>query len=408
MTVQGKLVADGVWRGTVILADDFQVPRGRTLRILAGTRILVRPADTTKTEPEYLDNATELLVRGRLIVEGTASRPVIFEPLPVEAGGEGDSRWGGIIFDGGDGEIRHARLTRRRNRPHAARLVALDLRPGHLGRPSGHRRPPRFRAASHAGFRARGGGRHRLLARIGPDAGAGRCAGRRARGAARRPGRRAAHQRVLVHGEGRRRALGRRGRSPAGISTARSAGAAADEPAMPPMPRRSSVAAAAAVRAAGAAAGRRPDAGLPRRAVHRRGHHLGGRGADRRHRHGGAGRAPDDRAGHGGAVRLSRHGCRRRRRERTLHPGPPARRGDARGADRLHRARRRRAGGAGARSTSWGPTPRRAVSRGAWWSPDSAACTATFRAFAPSTRSSGTTTARSSFRSPPRRSRTAR
>jgi len=110
VTVQGRLVADGVWRGTVILADDFQVPRGRTLRILAGTHILVRQADTTKTEPEYLDNATELLVRGRLFVEGTASRPVIFEPLQIEAGGEGDSRWGGIIFDGGEGEIRHARL----------------------------------------------------------------------------------------------------------------------------------------------------------------------------------------------------------------------------------------------------------------------------------------------------------
>jgi len=111
VTIQGKLIADSVWRGTVMLADDFQVPRGRTLRILAGTRVLVRPADTTKTEPEYLDNATELLVRGRLIVDGTASRPVTFEPLPVEAGGEDGARWGGIIFDGGDGEIRHARLT---------------------------------------------------------------------------------------------------------------------------------------------------------------------------------------------------------------------------------------------------------------------------------------------------------
>jgi hypothetical protein len=110
LTVQGKLVADAVWRGTVILADDFLVPRGRTLRILAGTRVLVRAADTTKTEPEYLDNATELLVRGRLLVEGTGARPVVFEPLPAVAGGDGSARWGGIIFDGGDGEIRHGRL----------------------------------------------------------------------------------------------------------------------------------------------------------------------------------------------------------------------------------------------------------------------------------------------------------
>jgi hypothetical protein len=110
VTVRGRLLADTAWRGTVIIADDFQVPRGRTLRVLAGTRVLVRPADTTKTEPEYLDNATECLVRGRLLVEGTADRPVVFEPLPVEGGGEAGARWGGIIFDGGGGEIRHARL----------------------------------------------------------------------------------------------------------------------------------------------------------------------------------------------------------------------------------------------------------------------------------------------------------
>jgi hypothetical protein len=111
VTVQGRLAADATWRGTVVLADDFQVPRGRTLRILAGTRVLARPADTTKTEPEYLDNATEFLVRGRLLVEGTAKQPVVFELLQVEGGGEAGTRWGGIIFDGGEGEIRHARLT---------------------------------------------------------------------------------------------------------------------------------------------------------------------------------------------------------------------------------------------------------------------------------------------------------
>ena len=111
--VGGTLRADAVWRGTVVLADDFLVPRGRTLRILPGARVLVRPADTTKTEPEYLDNATELLVRGRLLVEGAPGQPVSFEPLPPAPGEEAppaDARWGGIIFDGGEGEIRHARI----------------------------------------------------------------------------------------------------------------------------------------------------------------------------------------------------------------------------------------------------------------------------------------------------------
>jgi hypothetical protein len=108
--VKGTLAADAVWRGTVILDDDLQVPRGRTLRIEAGTHILVRAADTTKTEPEFLDNATELLVRGRLVVEGTGARPVVFEPLPAEAGADPEGRWGGLIFDRGDGQLRHCRI----------------------------------------------------------------------------------------------------------------------------------------------------------------------------------------------------------------------------------------------------------------------------------------------------------
>lgn len=71
----------------------------------------MRRADTTKTEPEYLDNATEILVRGRLLVEGTEERPVLFEPLPGEgAAGEEEPGWGGIIFDGGEGSVRHCRV----------------------------------------------------------------------------------------------------------------------------------------------------------------------------------------------------------------------------------------------------------------------------------------------------------
>jgi hypothetical protein len=72
--------------------------------------VLLRAADTSKTEPEYLDNATEFLVRGNLIVEGTAVRPVVFEPLPAEPGAEPGGRWGGLIFDGGEGELSHCRI----------------------------------------------------------------------------------------------------------------------------------------------------------------------------------------------------------------------------------------------------------------------------------------------------------
>jgi hypothetical protein len=113
LAVKGRLAADAVWQGTVVIEDDVQVPVGRTLRILAGTRVRVRPADSAKTEPEYLDNATEILVRGRLIVEGTEERPVSFEPLEGAAPPEDPtaSPWAGIILDGGAAEVRHARVS---------------------------------------------------------------------------------------------------------------------------------------------------------------------------------------------------------------------------------------------------------------------------------------------------------
>lgn len=109
--VKGTLRADTLWQGTVVVEDDLLVPRGRTLRIRPGTRVVVKPADTTKTEPEYLDNATEILVRGRLLVEGSAKRPVVFEPSTAGGAEEENVRWGGVVFDGGQGRISHARIS---------------------------------------------------------------------------------------------------------------------------------------------------------------------------------------------------------------------------------------------------------------------------------------------------------
>lgn len=99
--VEGTLAADEVWEGEVEIVDDLLVPRGVTLRIRPGTTVRVRTADTSRTEPEFLDNATELLVRGRLLAEGTAEARILFEPS--EKGEE--SRWAGILFDGGEGSI---------------------------------------------------------------------------------------------------------------------------------------------------------------------------------------------------------------------------------------------------------------------------------------------------------------
>jgi nitrous oxidase accessory protein NosD len=108
--VRGTLTEDETWGGEITVVDDFLVPAGRTLRILPGTVIRVRTADTSRTEPEFLDNRTELLVRGRLIAEGKADALISFAAAgpPGEAGGRS---WAGVIFDGGEGRISHCRIS---------------------------------------------------------------------------------------------------------------------------------------------------------------------------------------------------------------------------------------------------------------------------------------------------------
>ena len=72
------LVEDTLWQGEVRMEEDVLVAPGVTLTIAAGTRIVVQPADNTKIDPEYLSHQTELLIRGRLLVNGTDAGRVSF------------------------------------------------------------------------------------------------------------------------------------------------------------------------------------------------------------------------------------------------------------------------------------------------------------------------------------------
>jgi hypothetical protein len=108
--VQGVLTADETWSGLVEINDDLLVPRGVTLTIRPGTTVRVRTADTSRTEPEFIDNATELLVRGTLDAAGNSSAPIIFEPLDPSPEGAAP-QWAGILFDGGGGRIVHAAIS---------------------------------------------------------------------------------------------------------------------------------------------------------------------------------------------------------------------------------------------------------------------------------------------------------
>ncbi len=98
------LTVDTVWQGEVVLAEDVLVPAGVTLTLKAGTSVRVSAAESTKIDPEFLDNRTEVLVRGTLRVEGTAGAPVRIGP--ETDGGE----WAGILVDGGGVEADHLDL----------------------------------------------------------------------------------------------------------------------------------------------------------------------------------------------------------------------------------------------------------------------------------------------------------
>jgi hypothetical protein len=80
------------WSGVVKLQAAADVPRGATLTIAAGTRVLPQTADAA------------IIITGKLLVEGTQAAPVVF------AAPQG---WRGIQFvEGEDGSrIRHARFS---------------------------------------------------------------------------------------------------------------------------------------------------------------------------------------------------------------------------------------------------------------------------------------------------------
>ncbi|WP_459815216.1 right-handed parallel beta-helix repeat-containing protein [Geotalea toluenoxydans] len=91
------LTADTTWQGEVTVNEDVIVPSGISLTLKPGTVVRVIPADTTKTDPEYISPLTEITVRGTLKVEGTRTFPVKFSS-PGEAK---NASWAGLIVDGG-------------------------------------------------------------------------------------------------------------------------------------------------------------------------------------------------------------------------------------------------------------------------------------------------------------------
>lgn len=107
----GAYGGDLVWQGRVTMTGDVLILAGGSLTIKPATEVRVVPAEGTQIDPEYFSSLTELLVRGRLNILGTAGQPVRF--VIVERPELEDPAWAGITLDGaGASTIRHAVIER--------------------------------------------------------------------------------------------------------------------------------------------------------------------------------------------------------------------------------------------------------------------------------------------------------
>ncbi|MDZ4183624.1 MAG: right-handed parallel beta-helix repeat-containing protein [Desulfuromonadales bacterium] len=105
----GVINSDLTLSGEILLTGDLLILPGQTLRLLPGTTVRVRKAESTKIDPEYLSSLTEILVRGNLQAEGTADAPITF--LPETALSVGEIAWAGITLDRSPASaLRHIRI----------------------------------------------------------------------------------------------------------------------------------------------------------------------------------------------------------------------------------------------------------------------------------------------------------
>lgn len=95
-----------VWSGDITISEDVMVPPGVTLTIRPGSTVTVKRSESTKTDPEFISPLHEVMVRGRLLIQGTKEKPVLLRGETTEK-----ESWGGIILaDGGSLEAHHAVL----------------------------------------------------------------------------------------------------------------------------------------------------------------------------------------------------------------------------------------------------------------------------------------------------------
>lgn len=90
-----------VWNGEIYIDKDLLISKDSEVRIMPGTKVYFVKADISRTEPIFLYPETELLVKGKLLIEGKEDNPVIFQSFEQD---QRDRDWAGIVVQ--DGEVR--------------------------------------------------------------------------------------------------------------------------------------------------------------------------------------------------------------------------------------------------------------------------------------------------------------
>lgn len=85
-----------VWQGRVEVSEDLLITETGHLIINAGSEVIIKPSEGTRTDPHFFSTGTEIIVRGKLETAGLDGAKVVFKK--AESGLE-DS-WAGIIADG--------------------------------------------------------------------------------------------------------------------------------------------------------------------------------------------------------------------------------------------------------------------------------------------------------------------
>jgi len=106
-TTSGTLVCNEIWNGRIHITGDVVVPEGVTLSIKAGTEItFASESDYDADLPVAADlgiNKCNLIIKGDLEIQGTEDNEVIIGEKVYDLNTESTISWGGIIFDGTNG-----------------------------------------------------------------------------------------------------------------------------------------------------------------------------------------------------------------------------------------------------------------------------------------------------------------